>query len=179
MARRLLITELAMANVVLGGLLCGSGCIIPTPLQQEPAPVNTPPVFVSATPAFGFPVQHKVLNDPFEWDIVVDDYDGEDETLTARLFVLEDDQKLHYTNFATSVDRPLTPDLKNPQRRYGTFATHDYCHEFSGLEPTPPPTPFTLGVFVIVADRPFSQTDPTLSSGGLTDENHWELTCVQ
>src|SRR5215469_6790963 len=47
------------------------GCVIPTPLEEEPLPVNYPPVLTKADPPFG-PLAHQ-RSDPFDLKVFADD----------------------------------------------------------------------------------------------------------
>ncbi len=148
------------------------GCVIPTPLDQAPTPTNYRPVFVTdqVNPSFGQLTRTQA--DVFELNLVVDDPDvsmaTSNDDLRARLFFpsLMPNAPLLYTGYEATFHAQSPPDPMNPNFRYATFGPASFCAGRSG----------TSNLFVIVSDRQFDMTDPT-KTAGLTDENHWELTC--
>jgi hypothetical protein len=152
------------------------GCVIPTALVDEPAEVNSRPVFSSADPPFGpLPATAGQLT-----ELKLGAQDPNPDPVTNKLYVrlfklgttgptsriyLGDATDLDYPPGADIVHQPLTPLT-------GSFfgpSGIDLCGAFGdGIE-----------LFVVVADRQFSiqPGQETSAPGGLTDENHWELSC--
>ena len=76
-----------------------------------------------------------------------------------------------YLGWTATLNIPSPPDPDDPNLRLGTFdpPPHLCINARSGD---------TFDVYAVVADRPFNTTgNPMLADGGLTDTNHWELTC--
>jgi hypothetical protein len=153
-----------MAQVVAGLVASASaGCLLPTQLDSAPPDVNHRPVLVTSQvqPSFG-PLEH-AATDTVEIQVVAEDPDLGDD-LTARLFHLNAQGTL---DFIAELQH-LTQDPKpNDLVRRGAFTPFKLC---SVLVPG--------DLFLVVADRPFTSTTAE-AQGGLTDENHWELTCVK
>jgi hypothetical protein len=153
-------------------VIYGVGCVIPTPLDQAQQPPNYGPVFVTTkvNPPFG-PIAH-TQSDPFEIDVVVDDPDDADPTtnddLHARLFFLGTGGALLWDGSDIPLRAPQVPDPTNPTWRYGTFPAAARCFGRTGVQ----------YLYAIVSDRPFKSDQPSTSNGGLTDTNHWELSCM-
>jgi hypothetical protein len=152
------------------------GCIIPTPLDRAPASTNNRPVFVTdqVNPTFGF-ITHPQF-DAFPITIVVDDPDDQESTsqddLFTRLFLQDlTTGNLGYTGEEIGLSPASVPDPMHPTLRYGSFNAVPRCQGRAGT---------TQYLYAIVSDRKFSTTDPTkpASDAGLTDTNHWELSCT-
>jgi hypothetical protein len=150
------------------------GCVIPTPLDQAPSQTNFAPVFVTSkvSPMFG-PITH-TASESFELNLVVDDPNfaqpNPPDELHARLFVPDPSTPgaLQWFDGNDLTFLPASvPDPMNPRLRYGTFAAAPRCFGRSG----------TFNLYVIVSDRRFNPMNPSMSDGGLSDSNHWELTC--
>jgi len=166
---------LVSRTALYGLVIYGVGCVIPTPLDQAPAPPNYSPVIVTTkvNPPFG-PIAH-TAQDVFELTIVADDPnigqpDAPDD-LHARLFIPDpsDPAALLWFDGNDQTFLPASvPDPMNPRLRYATFPPAVRCAGRSGQ---------TFNLYVLVSDRRFKPTDPAVSDGGLTDSNHWELTC--
>ena len=159
-------------TVVYALIIYAVGCIIPTPLDQQSATINQHPSLRpdKADPQFG-PIIH-MQDDLFELSIGADDPDLQDE-LHARLFQLDPttNKLIYLGNNEILLTSPSVPDPNDPSLRLGTFAAQPFC---LGRSTTNGP----ILLYVVVADRPFSTTDPSMVvAGGLTDSNHWELTC--
>lgn len=164
-----------MSDTVLYALVIYSvGCIVPTPLDQTPPPTNFAPTFVTSkvSPPFG-PIAF-TQSDAFELTVVVDDPDaGEPDSqddVYARLFYLSGG-KLVWDNSQIQLTPAQPPDPMNPHLLYGTFPATQRCL----FAPNKNGTNY---LYAVVSDRKFSATDPTTSDGGLTDANHWELSCM-
>lgn len=176
LARRVLNHPLRLvSDTILYALVIYSvGCIVPTPLDPTPAPTNFAPVFVSATPNFG-PLT-RTQTDLIEFDVSVDDPDindpGSQDELHARLFFLDSSNMLQWLdgNDLSPTAQQVTGDMGDPRLRFFQFPAIPRCAGRSGQ---------TIFVYVIVSDRKFSTTNPSMpQAGGLTDTNHWELTCT-
>ena len=123
-----------------------------------------------ASPAFGI-ITH-AQGDDIPFDIFVDDPDislpTTQDKLTARLFFF--DQPTMKMNRANgddyAFDAPLDPS--DPSLRHASFTASGLCAARSG----------TALLFIVVADRPFSTTDPSVVvKGGGSDSNYWVLMC--
>lgn len=172
-ARRLLKKAVGIVyNSALYGIVMFSiGCIIPTPLDREPAPVNYRPTFVTAQvqPAFGSQPASLAggttlvlaATDPNAADKLVVHFFEPDPT-TPGGFI--------YTNLNLALDSPTTPDPDDPNLRIGTLDP-PLCLNASDQ------TKFDL--YAVVADRDFNTSgNLTHADGGLTDTNHWSFTCT-
>lgn len=176
LARRLLDrSPRIVSDTILYALVIYSvGCIVPTPLDQTQSPPNYAPTFVTSkvNPPFG-PISF-TQSDSFELNIVVDDPDAGDpdsqDDLYARLFYLNAG-KLVWDNSEIRLTAPQVADPMNPHLRYGTFPATQRCL----FAPNKSGTNY---LYAIVSDRPFSNANPSVSDAGLTDTNHWELTCM-
>jgi hypothetical protein len=171
MARRLLQRAVGIvANSALYGLVMFSiGCIIPTPLDREPAKVNYKPSFVGSQvqPAFGPAAASLTAGTTLV--IAATDPNG-DDTLTVRLFEPDPAKPggFLYLNISQQLDKPTTPDPADLNLRITTLDP-PLCLNASDQ------TKFDL--YAVVADRAFSADNP-MRSDGLTDTNHWEITCT-
>jgi hypothetical protein len=148
--------------------LLASGCVLPTSLQEEPSPVHYRPVLVSADPPFG-PITHSAT-DVVQISIVAEDPNVDDK-LRVRLFKGLPDQLVF-----SGLEITLLTDQsdKTRVRRQGSFVALDLCKVYQNND----------ALFVVLANAPFYDPGdmmpghvPWQSPGGLTDENHWELTC--
>ena len=146
------------------------GCIIPTPLDQQPLQQNLPPVIRAdkVMPPFG-PITHQ-QDDLFDLSIFASDPDDtlptSQDSLRFRLYFRLADGKLSYDGneefVMTSAHDPTDPTLVT------ATTSQRFCQGRSG----------TYYLYVIVADRPFQMADDTqVVAGGGSDQNHWELTC--
>jgi hypothetical protein len=176
LARRLLDRgpRIVSDTIVYALVIYSVGCIVPTPLDHTEAPTNYAPTFVTSkvNPPFG-PISF-TQSDLFELNIVVDDPDvgepGSQDDLYARLFYL-DNENLVWDASQIRLTAAPVPDPTNPHLRYGTFPASRRClfaPNKSGIN----------YLYAVVSDRPFSNTNPSTSDAGLTDTNHWELTCM-
>lgn len=175
MAQQLLNRGRLVANTALYALaIYAVGCIVPTPLDQTPPPVNHPPMFVTSkvSPPFG-PISF-TQSDLFELSVVVDDPDagepGTQDDFYVRLFYLTGG-KLVWDNSEAHLRLGQPPDPMNPHLLYGTFPATQRCL----FAPNKSGTNY---LYAVVSDRPFSNSNPASSEAGLTDSNHWELTCM-
>jgi len=148
-------------------------CIIPVPLDREPAPKNdVPQILVSlAQPAFGR-ISH-ATGDLFDLSFTVEDRDlarlENPDTLYARLVRDVSTSDIPVLTYELT---SLTPVSDDPERVSGRFGPYLFCAVLSS-----PRTVLTL----VVSDRKFvdqgSGMDPTLSPGGATDSRQWILEC--
>jgi hypothetical protein len=163
LARRLLLSGCVVYAV------CASGCIIPTPLQEEPQAVPIGPALVAAEcqPQFG-PFSSPAGVPGYEIDLVATDGNLTVRQLFARFF-RGTDQMSGHTRYQAVVPLQvtLTPNYQQqPEKYFGSFLGVDLCA--SGW--------FQNGdlVYVIVSDAGFGASGQPL---GLTDQNYWVLTC--
>jgi len=171
-ARRLLRkgARIMSDSALYGFVIWCIGCVIPTPLDQAPAPVNYAPVFVTTqvTPPFG------PLVDPITTGVTVSlaaTDPNPDDMLTVGLF--EPDATVPGGYRSLGINQPLmkttATDMGDPNLRLGTI---DLSVCFNATDGT------TFDLFAFVADRPFnSNGNRSQATGGLTDSNHWEITC--
>ncbi len=146
------------------------GCVIPTPLDQAPAPVNYQPVFVTTqvTPPFG------PLPDPISTGVTVSlaaTDPNPDDVLSVALF--EPDATVPGGLRQVVAPQPLmksaASDMGDPNLRLGSIDLPVCFNSTDG---------FMFDLYAIVADRPFASTgNRSQAPGGLTDSNHWEITC--
>jgi hypothetical protein len=167
-ARRLLRKGAGIVfNSALYGLVIWCiGCVIPTPLDVAPKPINYGPVFVTSrvSPPFG-PASESTTSG-IALSLAATDPNA-DDTLKVRLFVPSPSAPngLQYL----FIEQPLTPapDPDDPNLRIGSLDPPLCRNAMPGT---------TFDVFAYVADRDF--IGDTSTSAGLTDSNHWELTCM-
>lgn len=157
----------------MSGLATSAACIIPVPLDREPAPKNdVPQILVSlAQPPFGR-ISH-TPSDLFDLSFTVEDRDlarlENPDTLYARLVRDVSSSDIPVLTYELT---NLTPVSDDPERVSGRFGPYLFCAVLSS-----PVTVLTL----VVSDRKFvdqgSGMDPTLSPGGATDSRQWILEC--
>lgn len=177
MARRVLRVALGIvSNSALYGMVMWCiGCVIPTPLDREPAPVNYRPTFVTTqvTPPFG-PLTERIGSLGTNISIAATDPNA-DDTLVVHLFQPDTATPGNFVFIANNVTLayPSQPDNEDPNLRIGTFdPTPHLCLNARDGD--------KFDIFAAVADRPFNSppANVTLAAGGLTDMNHWEVTCT-
>jgi hypothetical protein len=169
LARRVLRKGLGIVyNAPLYGMVIYCiGCVIPTPLDRAPAEMNFQPAFVTSRvqPPFG-PASESVTS-PIALSIAATD-PNPDDTLKVRLFVPSPTAPggLQFLD----VERTLTkaPDADDPNLRVVSLEPFPCINAMPGK---------MFDVYAVVADRDFTGVTAT-STGGLTDQNHWELTCM-
>jgi hypothetical protein len=167
-ARRLLRVGTGIVyNSALYGLVIWSiGCVIPTPLDRAPAPTNYNPVFVTSrvTPPFGKLSGSSSSAIPLS--LAATDPNA-DDTLKVRLFVPSSSAPggLQYLSIEQQLTDAMDPD--DPNLRIGSLDPPLCLNAMPGT---------TFDVFAVVADRSFTG-NTARADGGLTDQNHWELTC--
>jgi hypothetical protein len=171
LARRLLRTGVGIVfnSALYGMVIYCVGCVIPTPLDRAPAPTNFGPVFVTSqvTPPFG-PVSES-LTSGVSLALAATD-PNPDDILTVHLFVPDPTTPggFIYTDINTQLTN--AGDTDDPNLRIGSLAPALCFSARSGDK---------FDVFAVVADRPFNTTgNLTHADGGLTDSNHWELSCM-
>ncbi len=171
LARRLLrwAGKIVHNTALYGFIIYCIGCVIPTPLDRAPAPTNYSPVFVAdrVNPKFG-PMTAQI-NALTEFNLAATDPNTAD-TLTVRLFVpdLTQPNGFIYTGFNTTLSLPSTPDPTDPNLRLGTLEAGVCLNHMPGDK---------FDLYAVVADRPFTG-NTNKAEGGLTDTNHWELSCT-
>jgi hypothetical protein len=136
---------------------------------------NSRPVFSHSDPTFGPIIS--AAGQSLELTLAAQDRDPDPATekLYVRLFKLGNDgpSSRLYVGDSTTLSYPADSDFQNQPLTplagslFGPTGA-DLCAIFSDGE-----------LFVVVADRPFSDApgEENLAPGGLTDENHWELSC--
>jgi hypothetical protein len=162
-------------NSALYGLIIWCvGCIIPTPLDRAPTQTNFSPVFVtnSVTPLFG--ALAATIDQPTTLSLAATDPNA-DDALVVHLFQPDPTTKGSYILLQPPIAliKPTNPDPNgDPNLRLGSQEVQLCLNA---------PDNFMTDVYAVVADRPFnagsSGADIILSDGGLTDSNHWEVTC--
>jgi hypothetical protein len=168
-ARRLLRKGAGIVfNSALYGLVIWCiGCVIPTPLDVAPKPMNYSPVWVTSrvSPPFG-PASDSTTSG-IALSLAATD-PNPDDTLKVRFFVPSPSAPngLQYL----FIEQPLTPapDPDDPNLRIGSLDPPLCRNAMPGT---------MFDVYAVVADRDFTG-DTATSAGGLTDTNHWELTCM-
>jgi hypothetical protein len=142
------------------------GCVVPTPLDQAPAPVNYSPVFVTSrvTPSFG--PMSGTASSPIPLSLAASDPNGGD-TLKVRLFEPSPTAPggLQYLSIETTLTDAMDPD--DPNLKIGSLDPPLCLNAMPGT---------TFDLFAVVADRNFTG-NTAKAEGGLTDQNHWELKC--
>jgi hypothetical protein len=144
------------------------GCVIPTPLDRAPAETNFSPVFVTSrvTPAFG--PTSVAITGTLNLSLAATD-PNRDDVLTVRLFEPLPTGELFYTQQTTTLNLPSPADVDDPNLRLGS-ATPPICLNAHAGD--------TFDLYAIVADRDFMGTEARVQAGGLSDSNHWEVTCT-
>ena len=143
------------------------GCVIPTPLDRAPAAVNFQPAFVTSrvTPAFG--PTSEPINSGITFALAATD-PNHDDVLTVKLFATAPTGGFTPLDISTTLMIPSPPDNDDPNLRIGSIDTA-LCLRAQPND--------KFDIFAFVADRPFTGST-TRAEGGLTDSNHWELTCT-
>ncbi|MCU1280232.1 MAG: hypothetical protein JWM53_3778 [bacterium] len=169
LARRLLRsgTRIVSNSALYGMVIYCVGCVIPTPLDRAPAPTNYGPVFVTmqVNPPFG-PVTESIAG-ALPLSLAATD-PNHDDVLTVRLFEPDSTAPTGFIDINQSVTLTNAPTTDDPDLRVGSFEPVLCLRAQPGDR---------FDVYAVVADRPF--TNKTMrADGGLTDQNHWELTCM-
>jgi hypothetical protein len=171
-ARRLLgrAPGIVYNSALYGFVIWCVGCIIPTPLDRAPPQTNYRPVFVTSqvNPPFGKSTQ--TISSATTLALAATD-PNPDDTLTVHLFEPDSTQPggLGFTGLSETLTIPSPPDTSDPNLRLGSIDARLCLNAADG-------TMFDL--YAVVADRPFNTTgNLSLADGGLTDSNHWEVTC--
>ena len=153
-------------SALYGFVIYCMGCVIPTPLDREPAPVNYSPVFVTSrvTPPFG-PTSESVSS-AIALSFAATDPNG-DDTLKVRLFEPSPMAPggLQYLSIEVTLTDAMDPD--DPNLRIGSLDPPLCMNATPGT---------TFDLYAVVADRSFTG-NTARADGGLTDTNHWELKC--
>ena len=172
-ARRVLRKALVIvSNSAFYGLVIWCiGCVIPTPLDRAPPPTNFRPTFVTAqvNPPFGPSTQP--ITSQTTLSLAATD-PNPDDTLVVHLFEPDPLKPGSFllVNSGTPLTKPTTPDADDPNLRIGTIDSSTCLNVADQTK---------IELYAIVADRPFNTApaNVTLAAGGLTDPNHWEVTC--
>ena len=149
------------------------GCVIPTPLDRAPAQTNYRPTFVTTqvTPPFG-PLTESLASAGTTIALAATDPNAGD-TLTVRLFQpdLITPGTFDSIGFMATLMIPSPPDQEDPNLRIGTIEDAKLCRNARDGD--------KFDVYAFVADRDFNSPPQniTQAAGGLTDSNHWEVTC--
>ncbi|MDB4968747.1 MAG: hypothetical protein JWN44_4436 [Myxococcales bacterium] len=157
-----------MNSALYGLVVYGVGCVIPTPLDQTQQTPNYSPVFVTSQvqPRFG-PLGPLSQSQLLSITMVASDANL-DDTLQARLFELINGT-LVATGQTTTLN-PIVPAGDDATLRLGGFELA-LC---AGKAPAS-----IHYIYAVVADRGFqSPTSSVVSGNGLSDTNHWELSCM-
>ena len=171
-ARRLLRVgaRIVSDSAIYGFVIWCVGCVIPTPLDQAPAPTNYPPVFVTTqvTPPFG------PLHDPISTGVTVSlaaTDPNADDVLSVAMFQPDAAAPggMRQVVPPQMLMKPAASDMGDPNLRLGSIELPVCFNSTDG---------FTFDLYAFVADRPFASTgNRSQAPGGLTDSNHWEVTC--
>ena len=156
-------------GVLLLSAMSIAGCLIPTPLEQQPAPVNSSPrilvpELIPSTRAFT-----ETQSSPFLFHIAASDADL-DNNLIARLLFSTDANAVGHTDGVSDI--PLVAgDSSHPTVRTGDFGGGTgaaFCGSLSG----------TIYVTAAVSDHGFTKSDgdDTADPSDLV-EYTWIMTC--
>ena len=175
LARRLLrwARGIVYNSALYGFVIWCVGCVIPTPLDRAPAPTNYPPVFVTTrvTPAFG-PVTESLSSPGTTIALAATDPNTAD-TLKVVLFQpdLANPGTFDSIGYMATLMIPSPPDSEDSNLRLGTIDDAKLCRNARDGD--------KFDVYAFVADRDFNNppANITQAAGGLTDSNHWEVTC--
>jgi hypothetical protein len=175
MARRLLRLAIGIvSNSALYGMVMWCiGCVIPTPLDSEPAPKNFRPSFVTTqvTPPFGPLTEHLASTGSTLALAATDPNTG--DTLKVHLFQPNPNSPFGYDfiGWNATLAAPLQPDSEEPNLRVGTIQAR-LCNNARDND--------KFDIYAAVADREFNMlpANITLAAGGFTEMNHWEVTCT-
>jgi hypothetical protein len=167
LARRLLILwPRVVSDIVLYSLVIYSvGCIVPTPLDQQAAATNYPPVFETSLvdPQFG-PLPH---NKTDSWLFKLSATDpNNDDVLFARLLFQDPDGTFSYATDVPMMKEAST-DPTAVAHWHGQSPDSRWCLNF---------VPGRYFLYAFVADQSFIGSSE--KSNGLEDSNHWELQCM-
>lgn len=153
-------------------VIYGVGCIVPTPLDAQPATANAPIVLRGANPPFGMLPKHQ-QTDLIELTVFADDADddipGNQNTEHFRLFFQQSDNSLLYDGRS---DFPLSTenDPAHPTFLAGNTGQVRFCEGLGNQ---------TIYLFAVVADRAFQTTnDSEVVPGGTSDQSYWVLPCT-
>ena len=167
LARRLLrrAPGLVYNATLYGFVIWCIGCVIPTPLDRAPPDTNYPPSFVTGRviPAFG---KLSVPSSGINLALAATDVNDKD-TLTVHLFEQDPTGMLVPTSAPATLMIPVPPDPDDPNMRTGSIDATPCLNAPDG-------TSFLL--YAVVADRAFVGNTP--KTDGLSDSNHWEVTCT-
>ena len=171
LARRVLRRGLGLVynSALYGMVIYCIGCVIPTPLDRAPTETNFGPVWVTTrvNPPFGPTTGLIATGDSFSLAATDPNHD---DTLTVHLFVPGPTPGSRvYTTAHTTLSIPSTPDQLDPNLRIGTIDSFLCLKQPVGTQ---------FEVYAVVADRDFMGTEAKVQAGGLSDENHWELSCM-
>jgi hypothetical protein len=158
-----------MNAALYGVVIFAVGCIIPTPIDQAQQTPNYSPVFVTekVSPSFGL-LGPLTQSQVIPLTIVASDANPDDE-LQARLFE-SINGALVATGQTTTLTKPSVPDENpdNATQRFGRFEFALCGGRTSGLHL----------IYAVVVDRKFVTPTSVLPDGGLSDSNHWDVTCM-
>jgi len=174
-ARRLLqrAAGIVYNSALYGFVIWCIGCVIPTPLDRAPADTNFRPTFVTSqvNPPFG-PLTERLSSAGTTIGLAATDPNVGD-TLKVELFQpdLTMPGTFHSIGWNATLMLPTPPDSEDPNLRIGTIETAKLCLNARDGD--------KFDVYAFVADRDFNKPplNVTQAAGGLTDSNHWEVSC--
>jgi hypothetical protein len=155
--------------VLLGALVSIAGCIIPTPLSQQHAPMNSPPRILVPELLPNDRAFTETQSSVFQFHIAASDADLDDD-LSARLLFSTDPSMVGHTDGVSDIAL-VGEGSSDPTVRAGDFGGTTgsaFCGSFSGL----------VYVTAAVSDHGFSKPDgdATPDASDL-DEYLWVMTC--
>ena len=172
-ARRLLqrAAGIVYNSALYGFVIWCIGCVIPTPLDRMPADTNFRPTFVTSqvSPPFG-PLTERLSSTGTTIGLAATDPNVKD---TLKVLLFQPDPTpgtFHSIGWNATLMLPTPPDAEDPDLRIGTISA-TLCNNARDGD--------KFDVYAFVADRDFNSPplNVTQAAGGLTDSNHWEVTC--
>ncbi len=168
LARRLLhrAAKVVSETVLYALTIYAVGCVIPTPLDRQPAATNYPPsIDVDQTqPPLGPLTRSSSSDMRWVWHVAATD-PNVDDTLSAVIMERLGNGSFTFVATVTMTKLPIL-NPRDPARWSGDTAQAQWC---AGR------TPGVHYMYAFVSDQMFN--DSTEESDGLVDSNHWELTC--
>jgi hypothetical protein len=178
MARRVLERPGKVVNhtVLYAITIYGVGCIIPTPLDQQPSPTKYAPSIdvIMTNPTLGAISRSADANTVWSWHVAASDANTGD-TLYAEIAERRSEAEYKFPVAVPLTKQPLV-DERGPARWSGDSASLPWCLIYGqGVH----------YIFVYVSDGPFTTsgdidmgTGSPFTTAGLADSNHWEVTCT-
>jgi hypothetical protein len=146
------------------------GCIVPTPLDQQPQPIEYTPSFITELidPPFGA-VSH-AKTDQWSWRVHATDPSVDDTLqLYVRLMFLTADKTFDVAGTAGDINMTKEPlaDPRGPSVWNGESHNAAWCGSL---------IPGTYYLYAFVADKNFIMSSE--KTGGVESWNYWVLTCM-